>query len=119
MMRLPLSFEPRRMKRGFDLAKEPEILRSDHDGVLQIVAREVERIEIDLGKAKNYFGYLVVGSELRPLPIGSTLDAANGVFSWMPGPGFIGKYDLVFLRTDDFGITERIPVKITIKPKFD
>jgi len=119
MMRLPLSFEPRNMKRGFDLTKEQEILRPDNDGVLQVVAREVERIEIDLGKAKNYFGYLVVGSELRPLPIGSTLDAANGVFSWMPGPGFMDKYDLVFLRPDDFGITERIPVKITIKPKFD
>ncbi len=42
-------------------------------------------------------GYLIVGEELRRLPIGSTLDSAGGVFSWLPGPGFLGDYRLVFI----------------------
>ena len=64
-------------------------------------------------------GHQVVGSEPRPLPIGSTLDQRNGTFSWLPGPGFLGTYDLLFLLTDELGIMRRIPVKITIRPKFE
>jgi len=63
-------------------------------------------------------GYLVIGEELRPLPIGSTLDAQRGVFSWLPGPGFLGEYELVFIAKDAFGVQRRIPVQVTIKPKF-
>jgi hypothetical protein len=40
--------------------------------------------------------YERVGGERRPLPVGSTFDAATSRFSWQPGPGFIGRYDLVF-----------------------
>jgi len=60
----------------------------------------------------------VVGDELRPLPIGSTLDAKKGTFSWLPGPGFLGTYNLVFVQEDEFGIGRRIPVAVTIRPKF-
>ena len=34
-----------------------------------------------------------------PLPIGSRLDAQSGAFSWSPGVGFVGTYDLVFVRS--------------------
>lgn len=119
MMNLPLSFEPRKIRRGFAQRAEPEIIQPDHNGTIRIEMREVERIEIDLGIGKGYRGYLIVGDQLRPLPIGSTLDARAGTFSWMPGPGFIGTYDLLFLQTDEFGITRRIPVKVTILPKFE
>ena len=37
----------------------------------------------------TYAGYLVVNGELRPLPIGSSLDPA-GTFFWQPGPGYFG-----------------------------
>ena len=43
-------------------------------------------------------GYLVVGEQLRELPIGSTLDKENGIFYWQPGPGFIGEYRFVFIN---------------------
>ena len=118
VMNLPLSFEPRKLKRGFAQRAEPEIIQPDHDGTIRLEMREVERIEIDLGKGKIYRGHLIVGDNLRPLPIGSTLDQLKGTFSWMPGPGFLGTYDLVFARTDEFGITRRIPIKVMIKPKF-
>ena len=36
--------------------------------------------------------------ERRPLPAGSSL--SDGVFYWHPGPGFRGRYELVFERTD-------------------
>jgi len=119
VMNLPVSFEPGKIRKGFNVEADPEVLRPDNYGTIQIEIREVERIEVDLGKGRDYRGYLVVGGELRPLPIGSTLNQKNGTFFWMPGPGFIGKYDLLFLQTDKFGITRRIPVEMTIRPKFE
>jgi len=35
---------------------------------------------------------------LRVMPAGSMMDARNGTFSWMPGPGFYGSYPLEFLQ---------------------
>ena len=74
--------------------------------------REVERLEISFdpnnpptppfrkgGEYILYSGYQIVGDQLRRLPIGSTLNSAKGTFSWMPGPGFLGSYDLVFIRS--------------------
>jgi len=81
--------------------------------------REVEPIELDFGAGAGLRGYLVAGRELRPLPIGSTLDGEKGLFSWLPGPGFVGTYELIFLRTDESGLTTRIPVRITVRPKFE
>jgi len=65
-----------------------------------------------------YAGYMLVGEELRPLPIGSTLDPFIGTFSWMPGPGFVGAYDLMFVVKDATGSERAIKVKVTIRPKF-
>jgi len=119
VMNLPVSFEPGKIKRGFSLKTEPEVLQPDNYGVISIEIKEVERVEVDLGKGRAYRGYLVVGEELRSLPMGTTLDQRTGTFSWMPGPGFLGTYDLLFLQTDEFGITRRIPIKATIKPKYE
>jgi len=73
---------------------------------------------IDGGADVRYAGCMIVGDQLRPLPVGSTLDPVKGAFSWLPGPGFLGTYDLLFLKTDELEITRRIPVKVTIRPKF-
>ena len=97
---------------------EPEILQPDNYGSIHVEIEEVERIEVELGKGSGYRGYLTVGEELRSLPIGSTINPSNGTFSWLPGPGFLGKYDLVFVR-EIYGIATRIPVKVTIRPKFE
>jgi hypothetical protein len=45
----------------------------------------------------RYSAFLLVGSELRPLPIGSSFDAERGVLYWQPGPGFLGDFDFVFV----------------------
>jgi len=125
---LPMTFEPLRVRTGFDLKAEPSALAPDNYGAYHIEIPEVNRMEVDLGSPSarllaesgpaRYQGFFVVGDELRPLPIGSTFDALTGRFSWMPGPGFLGSYELVFLKTDGFGNTKKIPLKVKIRPKF-
>jgi hypothetical protein len=62
-------------------------------------------------------GYLEVNSRLSPMPIGSTLDTKNGIFYWHPGPGFFGRYKLVFVIESPGGQSYKKPVVITIEPK--
>lgn len=52
-----------------------------------------------------------VGDDLRPLPSGSHLDPRTGIFTWQPGPGFLGAYDFVFVADG-----ERHQVRIVIGP---
>ena len=72
------------------------------------------RIEIDLNpvaeSGSSWAGFLLVGKDIRPLPIGSSLDPSAGVFRWQPGPGFLGTYDLVFIR--DGSISKRVTVTV-------
>jgi hypothetical protein len=69
-------------------------------------------------KKPIYYGYLVVGNELKPLPIGSTLDSERGIFYWQPGPGFLGSYDFVFVKEDVSGFSTRTRLRLIIYPKF-
>ena len=61
----------------------------------------------------GYEGYLVSDSKLQALPAGSFLDQRNGEFYWQPGVGFVGTYQLVFVRTAGDQRT-RIPVEVNI-----
>jgi len=63
----------------------------------------------------RYTGFMTVNEKLRVLPIGSTLDPRTGTFSWLPGPGFLGNYDLVFV---DRALGRTLKVKVTISPKY-
>jgi photosystem II stability/assembly factor-like uncharacterized protein len=62
----------------------------------------------------RYSAYLLVGSELRPLPIGSTFDAERGVLYWQPGPGFLGDYEFIFVDGDR---NTKKAIKIRIGPR--
>jgi phosphodiesterase/alkaline phosphatase D-like protein len=62
-------------------------------------------------------GFLEMDDRLNPLPIGSTLDVKNGIFFWHPGPGFFGRYNLVFVIESPTGQFYKKPVTITIEPK--
>jgi hypothetical protein len=102
----------------------PELAFPEMTGEVLVQARETEPIEVRLAnqftyQGGSYEGYVVVNDEMRPLPIGSTLDAARGVFRWQPGPGFVGTYDFVFIRKLPEGWKTRIPVRLTIAPKHD
>ena len=78
---------------------------------------ELERVEINLGFKCR--GYLAVGDQLKPLPVGSTLDGERGIFYWLPGPGFMGDYRFEFVGfAPASGELIRKSVKIKILPKF-
>ena len=52
-----------------------------------------------------------------PLPAGSHLETATGTFTWQPGPGFLGEYDLVFARFVSGRAVARHEVRIAISAK--
>jgi len=113
---------PARFRRGSDPRGEPDVQYPDWRGLTEIGIREVERLEVHLDDADSvsgrYSGYLVVGRELRPLPIGSTLDAQAGIFFWLPGPGFLGAYDFVFLHEENGRIDAQRRLTVRIDPKY-
>ena len=55
-------------------------------------------------------GEIVSGfdSTVQALPLGSSLDAGQGVFYWEPAPAFLGTYELVFAAAD------RAPVRLRV-----
>jgi hypothetical protein len=128
---------PVRVKRGYNPEALAEAISPDADGVINIEAQEVDRIKVALsengaseslpdrvrGREKpartsdhEYVGYLIVGNQLRPLPIGSFLDSMRGVFSWQLGPGFIGEYNFVFMSQDRSGIKNKKNIRVRILP---
>jgi len=113
-----------------------EELYPDEGGVNDIEIKELECVEINLSgerifnsaphpqssrpenaTSNNYKGYLVVGNQLRELPIGTTIDKDRGVFYWQPGPGFVGEYRFVFIGKNDEGRYTRKNIVVNIKPK--
>jgi hypothetical protein len=127
LSRLPISFKPLRVKAGYDRDAEFQPRLPGSDGILRIEIPEVGRVEIELGNTPEsaafmpgrtrFSGYLLVGDAPRPLPVGSTLDRRTGRFSWMPGPGFVGTYDLLILKDDGNGAAAKVPLRIVIRPK--
>jgi|GEM_PF-3094157 len=117
--RTSVSIDPVRAKTGFGPNARAEILMRNLQGSFRTSLRESELVEIDLGGGTEFRGYLAAGQELRPLPIGSTLDGEQGTFAWLPGPGFLGAYDLVFIKKDASGLLRKIPMTIVIRPKFE
>jgi hypothetical protein len=62
-----------------------------------------------------YWGYHVVNHQLRPLPIGATLDAERGIFYWQPGPGFTGEFQFVFFIKQENREFSRKNITVKIK----
>ncbi len=126
---IPRPFVPVSARRGFDLNAPTGIALPDDAGAYRIEIAEVELLQVDLGFVNepdapaaagsgpaSYRGFEVVKGELRSLPIGSTLDPSTGRFSWLPGPGFLGSYQLVFVETVA-GSRRSFPVEIVVKAK--
>jgi Putative Ig domain/Carboxypeptidase regulatory-like domain len=88
------------------------------DAVRALVLAPMERLEIQLGTVDDgcsarWSGFLIKDSALTELPVGSSLDPA-GIFYWQTGPGFAGRFDLLFLRTDCNGHKQRLPLSVMI-----
>lgn len=100
-------------------------LIEDTRGFLEISTTEDRDIEIEeLGsiklefKAKEGLKFVGWGEDLsKDLPIGSTLDEENGIFYWMPGPGFLNQHVLHFAVTDGAYVSQPVEVIVNIVPK--
>jgi hypothetical protein len=99
-------------RRGFSLTT-PFRHYAAGGGRVVFHGEELDRIELQTNGATA--GYLWSGSSLRPLPIGSSLNGA-ATFVWQPGPGFVGAYDLSFVRHEG-GRVMRQDVRIVLHPK--
>ncbi len=102
--------------KGYKTDAEPQRARPDKDGNIRIDLFELERLELRI--PGFYSGYSSVHGRLRPLPVGSTVDAERGIFYWLPGPGFRGKYKFVFMTGDETGKPVGKNVTITIRPGY-
>ena len=104
-------------RRGWDLAAPYHAFAAGGSGRVVVRSEEVNRVELQLGPAEHYSGHLRTSEGLKPLPIGSHLDTTTGVFTWAPGVGFVGAYDLVFVRWDGAVAVARHEVRIILEPK--
>lgn len=102
------------VRRGYSLDVPFRSHEAGPDGRVTIQSEELDRIELKTNGATA--GYLVTHEGLRPLPIGSALDAATGEFVWQPGVGFVGPYDLAFVSERGSHVA-RQDVRIVLNPK--
>ena len=86
-------------------------------GRIVVRGEELDRFELLLPEAgvDRYSGYVRSGGGLTALPAGSRLVA--NAFTWSPGVGFVGTYNLVFVRSSANGVVSRQEVRIIIRPK--
>lgn len=105
-------------RRGFDLERALQAYPAVGDRI-DVQAEELDRVELHLSatSVNQYTGYLRAAGRLAPLPIGSHLDTSTGEFTWMPGVGFYGVYDFVFVRWTNGVAAARQDVRITLNAK--
>jgi hypothetical protein len=106
-------------RRGWDLEGPWRWYGVGRAGRAVIRGEEIDRFELALGEhaGVHYTGHLRVGDELAALPVGSQLDATTGRFTWAPGVGFVGTYDLVFVRWAGTRAVARHEVRVILAPK--
>jgi hypothetical protein len=106
-------------RRGWDLDGPWRWFAVGAAGRSVIRGEEIDRFELWLGAqtGQTYRGYLRVGNALAPMPAGSRLDATSGWFTWAPGVGFVGTYDLVFVRWAGTQALARHEVRVILAPK--
>jgi hypothetical protein len=107
------------VRTGWSLDSGYRAVDVDDRGRAVVHSEEVSRVEVAFGApdGERYDGYSRVAGELAPLPIGSNLDQATGAFTWAPGVGFVGAYDLVFVRSVGGTAVARHEVRVVLHPK--
>jgi hypothetical protein len=124
---------PIRVRKGYNQNIKPHKRFPDETGNIFIQIKELERIELQLFEgtrglaplpnfselsSNNRMGFLVVGNQLRTLPVGSTFNPQKGIFYWQPGPGFIGTYRFIFLEEKQNREWSKTFITVNILPKF-
>jgi hypothetical protein len=106
-------------RRGFDLNAPWASYGVNADGRTVIRGEELDRFQLALDRndGEQLAGFLRAGDRLEPLPAGARLDASTGSFTWAPGVGFVGTYDLVFVRSRRDRIVSRQDVRFILHAK--
>lgn len=80
-----------------------------------------ERVEVHLPAVDggSYTGHQVVNGERRALPMGSSLDAAQGIFYWQPAAGFLGAHALEFVTPGGTAVRVRAVVGTAVQAVID
>jgi hypothetical protein len=101
---------------GFDRTQPALELRPDALGGRFVAVGQLGRVELRFGQACGAVSAVqIANGERVPLPVGATLDA-SGAFFWMPGPAFLGTYNLEFSVPSCGGGDTKIPVTIEVGP---
>ena len=85
--------------------------------------KAADRIEIRFhdidgrGENRNMSGWLQVGEQRRPLPVGHWFDPGQGIFYWQPGFCFSGEYRLVFIEKDQYETVARKDILVRVIPE--
>jgi hypothetical protein len=116
-----LAVQPAYVQKGFEAGAPMNIVDTQYWAPARVTSEELGLMRVTIGSPVSgdqdgFEGYLVVGSRLAPLPAGSFLDKRTGEFYWQPGPGFVGSYDFVFVRSGN-GARTRIPLSVDIAPR--
>ncbi len=109
-----------KLRKGYFAPREEFFLQPDNGGRVFVKLKQLERMEVCLPSpvSGGYKGHVAVAGRLRPLPAGSTLDAGAGVFHWLPGHGFLGNFELVFLEPAPGGGAVKTTVMIEVAPRW-
>jgi Viral BACON domain len=115
----PLDRNPILARRGWATDAPWRAYGVSSSGRVVIRGEEIDRFELWLGDhaGERYTGYMRAGGDLASLPVGSLLDATTGRFTWSPGVGFVGSYDLVFVRWAGPQAVAQHNVRIILAPK--
>ncbi|MCX6546032.1 MAG: hypothetical protein NTV05_16675 [Acidobacteria bacterium] len=102
------------------VAGDWQVIEPNADGVRVIEVGQSDRIEVRLPLAAgSYTGYLDTQGARRRLPLGSSLDERGGIFYWQPAPGFLGRYDLVFVAPGGMGVRLGVVVGPSMRMAID
>ena len=116
---VPADTSPLAARRSWDPETPWQTYGVGSTGRVVLRGEEIDRFEVALGETpgETHTGYMRVGDRLRQLPVGSLLDPETGAFTWSPGVGFVGTYDLVFVRSTSAGATSRREIRFILQPK--
>jgi carboxypeptidase family protein len=101
---------------GFDRTQPALELMPDALGGRFVAVGQLGRVELRFGQACGAVSAVqITNGERVSLPVGATLDP-SGAFFWMPGPAFLGTYNLEFSVPSCGGRETKIPIAIAVGP---